>query len=139
MQPTRRSTIFLMELIMAILIFSLAATVCVQVFVKSHIIEKDSNQLSNAVFASVSVAEIIRSSDDYDSVLFTQYPFMLRSNDTYSIFYDNNWTVTYESNAKYCLKISFSKVDGMIDAIIRCNNLDSSSTIYELKIKKYQP
>ena len=85
MQPTRRSTIFLMELIMAILIFSLAATVCVQVFVKSHTIEKDSDQLSNALFASVSVAEIIRSSDSYESVLSTQYPHMLCNHNTYFI------------------------------------------------------
>ena len=62
-QPTRRSSLFLMELIIAILFFSLAATVCVRFFVKSYTLEQESQKLNHAVNAATSVAEIFRNQE----------------------------------------------------------------------------
>ena len=53
-----KSSLFLMELILSILFFSLASAVCVQLFVKSHLINRQSTDMTNAVNLSQDVAEI---------------------------------------------------------------------------------
>ncbi len=53
-----RSGLFLMELIISILFFSLAGAVCVKLFVNSHIISKNSVELNHALEWSQNVAEV---------------------------------------------------------------------------------
>ena len=135
MQKTRRSTVFLMELIMAILIFSIAATVCVQVFVKSHTLKEESNKLSQAVFASTSVAEIIRSGHDYDVVLSKEYPLLLCDNDSYSIFFDEGWNNTSNNNAKFCLEIEIDTKNDFLNSVITVYEEKNKAVIYTLHVK----
>lgn len=59
----RPSTLFLMELIISILFFSLAAAVCVQFLAKSHTISRSSSLLRNAEEHCTSVAEMLIVSD----------------------------------------------------------------------------
>ncbi len=58
-----KSSLFLMELIMSILFFSLAAAVCVQLFVQSHTLSKSSVELNHAVVECESLAELIYGTD----------------------------------------------------------------------------
>ena len=58
-KKTSRSSLFLMELIMSILFFSLAAAVCVQLFVQSHTLSKSSVELNHGVVECESMAEYI--------------------------------------------------------------------------------
>ena len=137
MQPTRRSTLFLMELIMAILLFSLAAAVCVQVFVKSHTIEKESTALTKAVFASSSVAEIFRSSDDYEELLLAEFPQAISENDGYLIYYDEDFSPVV-SDGTYCLKFTTDTEDNFVTGHISVYpSSGESDVIYELDLKKY--
>lgn len=137
MQPTRRSTLFLMELMMAILLFSLAAAVCVQVFVKSHTLEKESTELSHAVFASASVAEIFRSSDDYENFLLTEFPDSISEDGVHLIYYDENFSPV-ASDPIYCLKFVTDTDENFITGHIYVYKAsDDSTLIYELEVKKY--
>ena len=52
-----RSGLFLMELIISILFFSLASAVCVKLFVSSHTISKDSVELNHSLEWCQNVAE----------------------------------------------------------------------------------
>lgn len=52
-----RTGLFLMELIIGILFFSLAGALCIQMFVKSHLISESSTALNHGVLWSQSVAE----------------------------------------------------------------------------------
>ncbi len=58
---TSRSGLFLMELIISILFFSLAGAVCVKLFVNSHIISKSSVELNHSLEWSQNVAEVFYS------------------------------------------------------------------------------
>lgn len=53
-----RSGLFLMELIISILFFSLSGAVCVKLFVNSHIISQNSVELNHALEWSQNVAEV---------------------------------------------------------------------------------
>jgi len=66
-----------MELILAILFFSIASAVCVQIFVKSHMLSNDSRALNHAVNECASIAEVIDTAGsipDCTSLLKTVYP-----------------------------------------------------------------
>lgn len=52
-----RSGLFLMELIISILFFSLAGAVCVKLFVNSHVVSQNSVELNHALEWSQNVAE----------------------------------------------------------------------------------
>lgn len=52
-----KTGLFLMELIIAILFFSLAGAVCIQLFVRSHIISNESVELNCSVLWAQNVAE----------------------------------------------------------------------------------
>lgn len=54
---TSKTGLFLMELIIAILFFSVSSAICVQLFVQSHLTSKDSVELNHAVEWCQNVAE----------------------------------------------------------------------------------
>ena len=47
--PAKRSSLFLLELMIAILFFCLASAVCVQIFVKAHTISRETQELNTAL------------------------------------------------------------------------------------------
>ena len=53
-----KTSLFLMELIIAILFFSLASAVCIQLFVRSHIISNKSVELNYGVLWAQNTAEL---------------------------------------------------------------------------------
>lgn len=63
------STLFLMELILAILFFCIAAAICVYVFAMSHVIHLGSVEQDNAVKITQNISEILRSSKDKEDLV----------------------------------------------------------------------
>lgn len=55
---TSKSSLFLMELIIAILFFALASAVCIQLFVKSHLLGNTTAQENHALLLCQNLAEI---------------------------------------------------------------------------------
>lgn len=47
--PVKRSSLFLLELMIAILFFCLASAVCVQIFVKAHTISRETQELNTTL------------------------------------------------------------------------------------------
>lgn len=47
--PAKRSSLFLLELMIAILFFCLASAVCVQIFVKAHTTSRGTQELNTAL------------------------------------------------------------------------------------------
>jgi len=52
-----------MELIMSVLIFTIASTICIQMFIKSHLLSEESTRLNHAVIWCESMAEVYYSAD----------------------------------------------------------------------------
>ena len=58
-----RSGLFLMEIILAILAFSVVSAICLQLFVKAHNLGQDTKDLDMAVREASSIASIINQSE----------------------------------------------------------------------------
>ena len=65
-RQTRHSSMFLLELMIAILFFCLAATVCIRLIVKSHIISQKTQNLNMALNQVTTAAEIFKSETDVE-------------------------------------------------------------------------
>ncbi|WNV58089.1 hypothetical protein RJD28_00490 [Oscillospiraceae bacterium NTUH-002-81] len=76
-KQSRSSALFLTELTLAILFFAAASAVCVQIFVKSHLLSLHSRQLNLAVNESAAIAELIEASDSMEeavALITARYP-----------------------------------------------------------------
>lgn len=149
----RASSLFLMELIIAILFFSVASAVCVQFFVKSHLLSSDSDALNHAVNECTGAAEVIDAADSMEDsvdILKKLYP-----NGSYpeqslqngkmeeidiSVCYDENFEECGRQDAAYFLEIHMDTEDQMIHSKLQFLKLvspDKTDKIYELSTKHH--
>lgn len=134
-QPTRRSSLFLLELIIAILFFSLASTVCVRFFVNSHTMEAQSMELNHAVNAATSVAEILRNTENPYASLQTEFSLGERKDDTFQIYYDEYWVPCAAKQAVYKLSLQTENTDSFLNGTIDVYKGETS--LYTLTVNKY--
>ena len=123
MRTHNRSSLFLMEMIIAILFFSLCAAICIQVFARAHTLNNESTNLIEASNLSHNIAEVYM-----NGTLKEHYPYDAQDN----LYYDASWKKTNDhSHFKVHLKISRNELKiGVFDA--------DENNIYSLNIKKYQ-
>lgn len=135
-QQTHHSSLFLFELMIALLLFILAATICVRLFVKSHTLEIENQELNHAVSNAISVAEMIRSTENPLPFLQEEYPLGSCNNSGYVIYYDSTWTPCSASVGVYFIELQVKKQDDFLLGFIDIYKYDN--ILYSLTIKKYQ-
>lgn len=139
-----KSSLFLMELIIAILFFSLASTVCIQLFAKAHILSNQTVNENHAVIHAQNLAECFLSTEgDMTQMrdLFDNYA-PDTSEDTLVLLFDQDWQECTADNASYCASlVSHAEENGLIsaDITIAAYNSNSSDYIYELTIVHHIP
>lgn len=136
-----RSSLFLMELIIAILFFSLSSTVCIQLFARSHMLSQQTVNQNHAVIEAQNLAEIFLSTGgDISQMkeLFPQNP-EDTSDNTFIIWLNENWEECDASESKYIAGLTASpEKDGFITAdIIVCEPDSDSEPLYKLRLKHH--
>lgn len=137
-QSARRSSLFLMELILAILFFSLASAVCIRLFVKAHTIGNDTQNLNRAVTQSQSAAEILSGCDGNLSDLQTFFPESRADGSQLTVYYTDTWSYTEASSYTYRMEITCEKDTDPVQYKITVLNRDGSE-IYELHTAYHTP
>ncbi len=105
------SGLFLIELIIAILVFSLSAAACLQIFVKSHTINNQSRTLSHSVRRCASVAEICRVSSSQRQArqdISAIYPHTTQQDGNLKIYFDSDFANCREPGGGYVIDVEFS-------------------------------
>lgn len=77
-KTSSRSGLFLLELIISILFFSMASAVCIRLFVQAHIMDRDNRNLTQSVKLCENIAEIYTASDGDLDTLRDLYPYLQR-------------------------------------------------------------
>lgn len=108
-----RTSLFLMELIISILFFSLAGAACIQFFVKAHLLNLQAKEQNKAASWSQNLAELWTASDadmpwitEQLTVCFdAPKDTLLLSADekTLRLFFDSDWQLCHEADAAYFL------------------------------------
>ena len=123
----RSSSLFLMELILAILFFSVAAGICVQFFVKARLMSREAASLDAAVAYCTSAAEAILAGNDMDSV---------REN-LASVYPEADFTDAAAGQLTPELTVSFTEAGQQLTADLCYRTADSPEPVYTLTVQKY--
>ena len=123
--PAKRSSLFLLELIIAILFFSLTSAVCVQIFVRAHLISRQTQEENMALekifgftevfltgtsladLPGVTATESSDSNTDSDTVSMTSDT-NAQTTEDYLIYYDSDWQTCSVSDASYLIRIQIT-------------------------------
>ena len=140
----KSSSLFLLELILAILFFSIASAVCVQIFVKSHLLNMQAQSLNMAVMECTDMAELMTGPKDTGDILYlvhSLYPDAVIGEDDSSvnIYYNREMQTCGIDTGTYCMNIMFVTEGSMLTAHIRMQDLQQDTCIYELTVHHHLP
>ncbi|MBE5837792.1 hypothetical protein [Butyrivibrio sp.] len=124
-----RTSLFLMELIVAVFFFSLSAAVCVKLFVASHEMADRTVNLNHAVTWSQSLAESFVSAKGDINEIGRYYPSAFLSEENLIIFFDDNWEYMDGNSAKASFEAILSTKE------IPADEAYSDVTKYNVKLK----
>ncbi len=137
-----KSGLLLMELIIAILFFALASTVCIRLFAKSHLLSKQTINQNHAVLQAQNLAEAYLATEgDFTQMglLFDHFVYE-NTQDAFSLFFDTNWQPGTCKEYDYVAKLTkLDEQDGLIKAHISVSFKTDPSNIYELTICHHIP
>ena len=102
-----KSSLFLMEQLIVILVFALCAAICVKIFVSSYIIASDSKDLNHALLIAESGAECYKAAAGDMGKAAHILGGSLQSGVAggLTVFYDDRWRVCADNEAAYVLRI----------------------------------
>lgn len=93
-----RSGLFLIELILSIFFFIIATAVVLQLFVKSHILSKDTVSINNAILYSQNMSEVFLANDgDFAKVKELYSDVLEDKGECIVILFDKDWTPITDS------------------------------------------
>ena len=140
------SSLFLLELILAVLFFSVASALCIQIFTKDHLMSQDARDLNFAVNEVSSMAEQISagtlhsdtaaSSDDTASDPSTQMPD--DSLQDAAAYYDSGYASCEKADAVYVLTVHYEPENTLLKAHISMDTIADNRNIYTLDVTKHR-
>ncbi|MBQ3897420.1 MAG: hypothetical protein II742_02860 [Clostridia bacterium] len=101
MKTRSKSSLFLMELIIVLMFFSLSAGICMKIFSSAKVKTNLSRDITNASFAAESLAECYKAQKLDGADLSAVYPYATDYNGVYTVYYDKDWTMAEEYQGAY--------------------------------------
>ncbi|MCR5001676.1 MAG: hypothetical protein K6A71_07775 [Lachnospiraceae bacterium] len=133
-----RSSLFLMEMIVTILFFSLAAAICVRCFVSAHMMGKETYELNHAIAIATGYAEVMRGTDGDINSIQAVYPDSVKVDDSYlMIFYDSSFNPCDPETAVYAGDVTLTPNGAIQNMHVKIIRVEDSEIIYELDATKY--
>ena len=133
-----KTSLFLMELIITILFFALCSGVCMQLFVRSHVMGVQTWELNHAVEKAQGFAEAMRGTDGSLEGILSVYPEAIEVDGSYfEVFYDSDFNTCDYSVAEYAADVTLKPNGAIQNMSIRIIKLSDMSDIYALTATKY--
>lgn len=116
------SSLFLLELILAVLFFSVASALCIQIFTKAHLMSQDARDLNFAVNEVSSMAEQMPDDSLQDA----------------AAYYDSGYASCEKADAVYVLTVHYEPEDTLLKAHISMDTIADNRNIYTLDVTKHR-
>lgn len=133
-----RSSLFLIELIISILFFSVGSAVCIQAFAQARLMSRAAEDLSFASARVSGAASVIRYTDGTLESVQKYLPSAAQIDGGYQICYDRDQQPCAEEEAAYILSIHTEQEGIRTDAHLVMSDEDGE-TIYELSLRYPAP
>lgn len=133
-----KAALFLMELIIALLFFALASTVCIRLFTKAYLLSEQTINENHAVIHAQNLAEAFLATDGDFSQIQALFPNASTDNAEYSLLllFDENWEACIREDAHFEASLTIHpEADGLITADIAvAPYTDINDAIYTLTV-----
>lgn len=138
-RSARRSSLFLLELMISILMFSVASAWCVRLFVTARSIVSETDEQTKAGNLASGYAEAFLASDDFGAFLLAEggRKEEMPGNDLYRLFYDKDWKVCEASDAAYYFEAVIQKEGNFEKCAFSFSKEGGEDLIYLLDVEKY--
>ena len=134
-----RSGLLLMEIIIAILFFSVVSAICLQLFVKAHNMGRDTEELDMAVRQCSSVAEILSQGEQPLAQIGEIYSGSDITEAGGSVYFNKDFQACGREDCQYHLDISsVSEEAGFTTYDIAIYSNDDTECIYSLQAAAYR-
>ena len=138
-RTTSKTSLFLMELIITILFFSLASTVCIQLFVKAHLLGEETIIQNHSIVIAQNIAESFYQFDgDIDSMCALLGATKAQDN-SFSIYTDTQWNFCEKTDAAFITTFSLTEENALVYGEILITNLKNASEVYSLSLASHIP
>lgn len=147
------SSLFLLELILAVLFFSVASALCIQIFTKAHLMSQDARDLNFAVNEVSSMAEQISADTLHPDTAASSDDTAASSGDTASdpstqmpddslqdatVYYNSSYASCEKADAVYVLTVHYEPEDTLLKAHISMDTVADNRNIYTLDVTKHR-
>lgn len=132
-----RASLFLMELMISILFFSLSSAVCIQLFAKAHTINKTTENKSNATLIAQDISEYFHySKGNQEQILsyFTEYEV---SEEGVLIYFTRSGNPCSKDSAYYTAFLTFEQEVSYRTLTFHITCTGEEETLYSSTLKKY--
>lgn len=129
-----RSSLFLMELIIVILFFSIGSAVCIQAFVKAHLLSQSAQDLSFASSTVSSAASALQYTDGSPEEVEAYFPALQQDGKNLVVYYNAHYDACPLSDAVYTLYMQTQQEELACTSHIWMTD-EKDSVIYELTIR----
>lgn len=133
-----KTSLFLMEFIITILLFSFCGAICMQLFAQTNALSQSTYELNNAVAVAQGFAEVMRGTGGSIDEIIEIYPSAVRGGDDFfEVFYDKEFRECEYSDAQYAGDVTIYPVGNIQNIEVRIVRLSDHKEIYTLSATKY--
>lgn len=132
-----RSTLFLLELIIAIFFFSVASTVCIQLFAKSHLLSKQTINENHAVTQAQTLAEGFLATDGNLLQIKELFPNAKYNSSSLTLYFDKDWNFCNVKDAHFVAKLDYAVTDKNLctaNIFVSTCDLNNPNVLYSMEI-----
>ena len=134
------SSLFLLELTIAIVIFSLASGVSLQFFAKAHLWNKEAKAItffSGECSLAAEITKVSSSREELHASLLTVYPEGKATNDGLILYFDEAFLPSHEEKARFTYYINYDIKGNFLNCDMKVIDLHSDLAIYELDYRHF--
>ena len=127
-----KSSLFLMELIIVIMFFSLSAAICMQIFAQAKTKTDYSRNVTNAAFAAESIADMYKAKDGDLKAIAEKLDVDKKTENSLEIYYDNDWNTVSKNNAKFVIRVTETEEPSIAKAFIEVETTKDKENIFDI-------
>lgn len=141
-KSARRSSLFLLELMISILMFSVAAAWCTRLFVAARSVVSKTETQNRMQNLAAGYAEVFLASEDFEAFLLNEGAVEVEGEDqrktVYWFWYDENCNVCKKEEATYHLSTVITPEGDFEECSFAFGGVERGDEIYHLlKVEKY--
>lgn len=134
-QSLKKSSLFLLELIIVLLFFSFCIAICVNIFVDAKVLSTQSYDLNNSVLTAQNGAECFKATNGNAKEIASLLG-GVQKNNIVSVTYDENWNAVKTNNYTYQLTITISQSQANISSA-EISVTKDTDILYSLKASTF--